>query len=188
MKLLTSYLNHMEVAKVILNVVGRKVNMTLSIKPFGCMPSSGISDGVQSAITELYPDAIFLPIETTGDGAVNVYSRVQMMLSKARQQAQRELDGVLEAYDMSVDDVRTALARIPFIGSPLYKAPHQHASTAADVAELVGALRHPIKGLKRWFARRRNKPQLRTPAHLAAKREVKRSESLEPPQEDSKAA
>ena len=41
------------------------------------MPSSGVSDGVQSAITELYPEAIFLPIETTGDGAVNVYSRVQ---------------------------------------------------------------------------------------------------------------
>ncbi|WP_199624710.1 2-hydroxyglutaryl-CoA dehydratase, partial [Paenibacillus alkalitolerans] len=71
---------HMEVGKLILNVKKRKVNMTISVKPFGCMPSSGVSDGVQSLITEKYPDAIFLPIETTGDGAINVYSRVQMML------------------------------------------------------------------------------------------------------------
>ena len=71
---------HMEVGKLILNVVKRKVNMTVSVKPFGCMPSSGVSDGVQSLITERYPEAIFLPIETTGDGAVNVYSRIQMIV------------------------------------------------------------------------------------------------------------
>ncbi|MGZ7442389.1 2-hydroxyglutaryl-CoA dehydratase [Paenibacillus sp. TH7-28] len=36
---------HMEVGKLILNVIKRKVNMTISVKPFGCMPSSGVSDG-----------------------------------------------------------------------------------------------------------------------------------------------
>ncbi len=86
---------HMEVGKLILNVKKRKVNMTISVKPFGCMPSSGISDGVQSLITEIHPEAIFLPIETTGDGAVNVYSRIQMMLFKAKQAAQKEFDEVL---------------------------------------------------------------------------------------------
>ncbi|MGF9911749.1 2-hydroxyglutaryl-CoA dehydratase [Paenibacillus ehimensis] len=86
---------HMEVGKLILNVAKRKVNMTISVKPFGCMPSSGVSDGVQSLITEKYPDAIFLPIETTGDGAVNVYSRIQMMLFKAKQAAQKEFDEAL---------------------------------------------------------------------------------------------
>jgi len=45
---------HMEVAKLILNVVKQKSHMTLSVKPFGCMPSSGVSDGVQSVITELW--------------------------------------------------------------------------------------------------------------------------------------
>ncbi|MBA3540435.1 MAG: 2-hydroxyglutaryl-CoA dehydratase, partial [Deltaproteobacteria bacterium] len=67
---------HMEVGKLIQNVAYSKVNMTLSVKPFGCMPSSSVSDGIQSMITELYPQGIFLPIETNGDGAVNVYSRV----------------------------------------------------------------------------------------------------------------
>ena len=51
------------------------------------MPSSGVSDGVQSLITELYPQAHLLPIETSGDGAVNFYSRVQMYLFKAKQLA-----------------------------------------------------------------------------------------------------
>ncbi|OIJ13734.1 2-hydroxyglutaryl-CoA dehydratase [Anaerobacillus alkalilacustris] len=83
---------HMEVGKLLLNVIKKKANMTISVKPFGCMPSSGVSDGIQSFITEKYPEAIFLPIETTGDGAVNVYSRVQMMLFKAKQEAKKEYD------------------------------------------------------------------------------------------------
>lgn len=83
---------HMEVGKLVLNVKKKKANMTISVKPFGCMPSSGVSDGIQSYITEKYPEAIFLPIETTGDGAVNVYSRVQMMLFKAKLAAQKEYE------------------------------------------------------------------------------------------------
>jgi len=62
---------HMEVAKLILNVVKHKSHMTLSVKPFGCMPSSGVSDGVQSVVTALYPEAIFCAVETSGEGAVN---------------------------------------------------------------------------------------------------------------------
>ena len=46
---------HMEVGKLIMNVVDSKAHMTLSVKPFGCMPSAGVSDGVQSAITEKFP-------------------------------------------------------------------------------------------------------------------------------------
>ncbi|MFT7582095.1 MAG: putative nucleotide-binding protein (sugar kinase/HSP70/actin superfamily) [Myxococcota bacterium] len=152
---------HLEVGKVISNVVNQKVNMTLSVKPFGCMPSSGVSDGVQSAITELYPEAIFLPIETTGDGAVNVYSRVQMMLFKARQAAEREVKNTLEAYEMSMEEVQAFAKRIPFVNHALFKAPHRHGSTAADLVELVGGIRHPVKGLKRWLGHRKHKPVYR---------------------------
>ena len=66
---------HMEVGKLIMNVVHQKAHMTLSVKPFGCMPSAGVSDGVQSAITEKFPGTIFCPVETSGDGRVNFYSR-----------------------------------------------------------------------------------------------------------------
>ncbi|WP_223066329.1 2-hydroxyglutaryl-CoA dehydratase [Paenibacillus caui] len=122
---------HMEVGKLILNVVKRKVNMTISVKPFGCMPSSGVSDGVQSLITERYPDAIFLPIETTGDGAINVYSRVQMMLFKAKQAAQKEFEEALSHKNVSVEQLQTNKARQKF-ADPLRTSRHVVACTAAN--------------------------------------------------------
>lgn len=81
---------HMEVGKLIQSVEHRKAHMVISIKPFGCMPSSGVSDGVQSLITARHPEAIFTAIETTGDGEVNVQSRIQMDLFKARKRAEAE--------------------------------------------------------------------------------------------------
>jgi hypothetical protein len=161
---------HMEVAKNILNVVHNKVNMTLSVKPFGCMPSSGVSDGVQSAITELYPEAIYLPIETTGDGAVNVYSRVQMMLFKAKQAALKERDGVLAAYGMTAEEAAKTLDKAPLLASALVGAPallHAHASTAANQAELAGLLRHPVKGLRRLWESRKGRVGVRSARHLS---------------------
>lgn len=123
---------HMEVGKLILNVVKRKANMTISVKPFGCMPSSGVSDGVQSLITEKYPDAIFLPIETTGDGAINVYSRVQMMLFKAKQMAQKEFAEALSQKGMTVEQFRNGLSRSKR-NRPLQTSRHVAACTAANL-------------------------------------------------------
>jgi len=59
----------------------------LSSKPFGCMPSSGVSDGVQAKIMSMYPDLNFLSIETSGDNEVSILSRVSMMLFKAKEKA-----------------------------------------------------------------------------------------------------
>lgn len=160
--------SYLEVGKVIMNVVNQKVNMTLSIKPFGCMPSSGVSDGVQSAITELYPDAIFLPVETTGDGAVNVYSRVQMMLFKARQAAEREVQEVLDSYGMSAEEAQRIIRWAPGMNSALYHPPHRHGSTAADMVERAAALRHPLKALARWRDHRKNKRGYKKARHVAA--------------------
>ena len=42
---------HMEVGKLIQHVEHKKTHMVISVKPFGCMPSSGVSDGVQSLVT-----------------------------------------------------------------------------------------------------------------------------------------
>lgn len=57
----------------------------ISSKPFGCMPSSGVSDGVQAKIMSMYPQLNFLSIETSGDNEVNILSRVSMLLFKAKQ-------------------------------------------------------------------------------------------------------
>jgi predicted nucleotide-binding protein (sugar kinase/HSP70/actin superfamily) len=139
---------HMEIGKLIQNVAYSKVNMTLSVKPFGCMPSSSVSDGVQSFITELYPQGIFLPIETNGDGAVNVYSRVQMQLFKAKQQAQKEVDKALADVGMTMDEVRAYLAKHPAMMSAFHRAPHKAGCTAADLVYEVGARKNRFSYLK----------------------------------------
>src|SRR5262249_55941976 len=102
---------HMEVGKLILNVVKRKATMTVSVKPFGCMPSSSVSDGVQSLVTERHPGSIFCAVETTGDGAVNFQSRVQMFLFKARQAAARELEQALADTGLTAEAVKARVSR-----------------------------------------------------------------------------
>ncbi|MDP9034916.1 MAG: 2-hydroxyglutaryl-CoA dehydratase [Myxococcota bacterium] len=128
---------HMEVGKLIMNTIYSKAHMTLSVKPFGCMPSAGVSDGVQSAISEKFPGAIFCPVETSGDGRVNFYSRVQMYLFKAKQVAAAEYDRALETHGVTREQVRSFLASSPRFASPLYKAPHTYAGNAADLVAAV---------------------------------------------------
>ncbi|HET9990053.1 MAG TPA: 2-hydroxyglutaryl-CoA dehydratase, partial [Kofleriaceae bacterium] len=139
---------HMEIGKLIQNVAYSKVNMTLSVKPFGCMPSSSVSDGIQSFITELYPQGIFLPIETNGDGAVNVYSRVQMQLFKAKQLAQKEVDKALADVGMTIEEVRAYLHKHPSMMHPFHRSPHMAGCTAADLVYEVGARKNRFTYLK----------------------------------------
>jgi predicted nucleotide-binding protein (sugar kinase/HSP70/actin superfamily) len=139
---------HMEIGKLIQNVAYSKVNMTLSVKPFGCMPSSSVSDGIQSFITELYPQGIFLPIETNGDGAVNVYSRVQMQLFKAKQQAQKEVDKALADVGMTIEEVRAYLNKHPAMMGAFHRSPHKAGCTAADLVYEVGARKNRFSFLK----------------------------------------
>jgi predicted nucleotide-binding protein (sugar kinase/HSP70/actin superfamily) len=128
---------HMEVGKLIMNVVHSKAHMTLSVKPFGCMPSAGVSDGVQSAITEKFPGTIFCPVETSGDGRVNFYSRVQMYLFKAKQAAAAELERACAEHGVTMEQVRAFLEEHPRFASALHKAPHAYAGNAADIVAEV---------------------------------------------------
>lgn len=129
---------HLEVAKVMLNVIHNKVNMTISVKPFGCMPSSGVSDGVQSLIVERYPRTIFLPIETTGDGAVSVYSRVQMQLFKARRVVQQETESAYTEYGVDEKDIEAFIMRNPEYQMALHRSPQQAGSTNVDLIHEIG--------------------------------------------------
>jgi predicted nucleotide-binding protein (sugar kinase/HSP70/actin superfamily) len=125
---------HMEVGKLVLTVKKKKATMVISVKPFGCMPSSGVSDGVQSIITEKHPDAIFLPIETSGDGKVNVHSRIQMMLFKARQRAKEEVQQALDKTGMTLDEVYELQERMPWLRRTLHHTAHSYevSSSAAN--------------------------------------------------------
>ena len=119
---------HMEVAKNIYYTVNKKAHMVLSLKPFGCMPSSQ-SDGVQSAVMNHFKDMIFLPIETSGEGEINAHSRVQMALGEAKAKARLEFQQALESTAKSLDDIRRYIDAHPILKRPFYHVPHRHGMT-----------------------------------------------------------
>ncbi len=129
---------HLEVAKVIEVVSKNKAHMVISVKPFGCMPSSGVSDGVQSLVTEKYPEANFCAIETSGDGAVGVYSRVQMALFKARARAAAEYEKALADNGIDDPDQLRHGKRRGKLSSAIYYPRHKVAGTAANALYELG--------------------------------------------------
>jgi predicted nucleotide-binding protein (sugar kinase/HSP70/actin superfamily) len=131
---------HMEVGKLIVNAVKSKAHITVSVKPFGCMPSSGVSDGVQSLIVNRYPGTIFCAVETSGDGATNFYSRIQMYMFKARIAAEQELARAYEETGLTPAEVRAFLEKNPKFQSPLHHAPHKVAGSAANLVYQVAPL------------------------------------------------
>ncbi|HEY1308070.1 MAG TPA: hypothetical protein VGF24_31170 [Vicinamibacterales bacterium] len=141
---------HMEVAKNIYYTTHKKCHMVLSLKPFGCMPSSQ-SDGVQSAVMSHFKDMIFLPIETSGEGEVNAHSRVQMALGEAKIKAKAEFQQALESTGKRLDDVRAFVADHPVLRNPFYKVPHRHGITGT-AATFVLHVSDLMDGKARWAA------------------------------------
>ena len=123
---------HLEVAKNIYYSNKDMCHMVLSLKPFGCMPSTQ-SDGVQSAVVNQYKDMIYLPVETSGEGEINAHSRVQMALGEAKVKAREEIERVLGETGRTLDEVREYAEEHPELQDPLYKVPHKKGaiSTAA---------------------------------------------------------
>ncbi len=128
---------HMEVGKLIHFVEDHVNHMTISVKPFGCMPSSGVSDGVQSLVTTKWPQAIFLPLETTGDGKVNAQSRVQMMLFKARQRAREEFDEALAARGIDEATFKTRVRASRKWKNGLNRPGHRSASVVTSLVYAI---------------------------------------------------
>ncbi len=126
---------HLEVTKHLWMTLQAKAHMMVSVKPFGCMPST-ISDGVQAKIVTDLANAVFVPIETTGDGEVLVKSRVQMKLQEAREKARHEMASILHRYGVDLEDLRAFARKHPRLNSPLRRLPHEPGaiSTAANFA------------------------------------------------------
>lgn len=133
---------HLEVAKNIYYSNKDLCHMVLSLKPFGCMPSTQ-SDGAQSAVVSQYKDMIFLPIETSGEGDVNAHSRVQMALGEAKVRAKNEMKSVLAETGVSLADVQGFVQDHPELQRPMYKFGHRKgvvgvaANFVLHAAELV---------------------------------------------------
>jgi predicted nucleotide-binding protein (sugar kinase/HSP70/actin superfamily) len=113
---------HLEVAKNIYYSSKGIAHMVVSLKPFGCMPSTQ-SDGAQAAVTEHYKDMIYLPIETSGEGEINAHSRVQMALGNARIKAKQEFAECLSKTGRSLDELKQYVEQHPEMKKSLYLVP-----------------------------------------------------------------
>jgi predicted nucleotide-binding protein (sugar kinase/HSP70/actin superfamily) len=114
---------HLEVAKNIYYSNKDLAHMVLSLKPFGCMPSTQ-SDGAQSAVVSNYKDMIYLPIETSGEGEINAHSRVQMALGEAKSKSKKEFAEVLERTGLTLEQCRAWVEAHPETKRPMYHVPH----------------------------------------------------------------
>jgi predicted nucleotide-binding protein (sugar kinase/HSP70/actin superfamily) len=114
---------HLEVAKNIYYSNKALCHMVLSLKPFGCMPSTQ-SDGVQSVVTSQYKDMIYLPVETSGEGDINAYSRVQMALGEAKSKAKSEFRECLENTGYTLEEIKTYIESHDELRKPFYQIPH----------------------------------------------------------------
>jgi predicted nucleotide-binding protein (sugar kinase/HSP70/actin superfamily) len=126
---------HLEVGKSIYYTTHNAAHMVLSLKPFGCMPSTQ-SDGVQAAMLARLSDMLFLAIETGAEGELAAHSRVQMTLVEARQRAQAEFHRALEATGRRVDEIRGFVEDHPHLQRATYYVP-QRAGVAGVAANFV---------------------------------------------------
>lgn len=127
---------HLEVAKNIYYSHKYYAHMVLSLKPFGCMPSTQ-SDGAQSAVVNRYKDMIFLPIETSGEGEINAHSRVQMALGEAKAKAKREFAEVLETLPYGLDELKEYVAANPELKRPMYHFPRKTEKVVGTAAHFA---------------------------------------------------
>jgi predicted nucleotide-binding protein (sugar kinase/HSP70/actin superfamily) len=113
---------HLEVAKNIYYSSKGVAHMVVSLKPFGCMPSTQ-SDGAQAAVVEHYKDMIYLPIETSGEGEINAHSRTQMALGNARIKAKQEFAECLARTGHTLDELKAYVDAHPEMKQALYIVP-----------------------------------------------------------------
>jgi hypothetical protein len=126
---------HLEVAKNIYYTNRELCHMVLSLKPFGCMPSTQ-SDGAQAAVVSHFKDMIFLPVETSGEGDINALSRVQMALGEAKAKSRDEFGRAVAQAGFSLEQIRAYVARHRDLRRPLRPVPH-HTGVVGRAANFV---------------------------------------------------
>ncbi len=155
---------HLEVAKNVLYSTRNAAHMVLSLKPFGCMPSTQ-SDGVQSTVAAKVKNVLFLPIETAAEGELHAHSRVQMVLVEARERAEEEFDRALASTGKKLAEIRHYVDDRRDLRSPFHQVPVTPgvAGVAANFVIHVGQL---IDRDGAWRSRRVvSQPGLRTSAN-----------------------
>lgn len=82
-------MGHLEVGTFLAADRDRSADLVVSIKPFGCLPSSAVSDGVLPGLARRARHVGYAVVETTGDAEAQVESRLELALERARDAAQQ---------------------------------------------------------------------------------------------------
>ncbi|MCS6858037.1 MAG: 2-hydroxyglutaryl-CoA dehydratase [Sandaracinaceae bacterium] len=154
---------HLEVAKLVANAIDKKAHMVVSVKPFGCMPSSGVSDGVQSFVQARFGNIPFVAVETSGDGAANFYSRVLMTLFAAKRAAEEELRESYKRLGITEAQAREFLKKHPRFANPLRQPAPSKGVTgrAALLLHEIAPLIHASPTQRKWIQAKRQWMRIR---------------------------
>jgi predicted nucleotide-binding protein (sugar kinase/HSP70/actin superfamily) len=129
---------HLEVGKTLYFSKRKSCHLVLALKPFGCLPSVQ-SDAVQASLVERFPEVSFLPIETSADGEIHAYSRVQMALSEARAKSTAEFERVLQTARHPLDEIRSFVSEHAELRHPLHPIPRHSGVTSTAANFLIYA-------------------------------------------------
>ena len=122
---------HLEVGRAMQADRDRTAHLVLSLKPFGCLPSSHVSDGILPVLLRRGGRLSFLALETCGDADAAAESRVQMAIHAAALAAADEVATVCKKRAISASAARHELAtRAP--GVIAVEGPRTYACTAAE--------------------------------------------------------
>lgn len=121
----------LEVGRALAAAQARSTHLVLSLKPFGCLPSSALSDGVLAPVLARQQGGpTFLALETSGDSHASVDSRLEMALHSAALRAMGELRAACDGRGVRAEAVRAALrAKAP----RHLTGPRAFACTAAEL-------------------------------------------------------
>lgn len=144
---------YMEVGSLIYLNKNKTAHMLISVKPFGCLPSTA-SDGVQSKVTSDYPDIIFLSLETSGDSEVNFKSRAQMKLFEAKQKAKKEADEVMTKHKIDLEKIKAFVAKHPKYSAGDFIIKGKHTGTGINfILDMHKRMKSPTGMVKHGFSK-----------------------------------
>lgn len=103
----------LEVGRALAAAEDHAAHVVVSLKPFGCLPSASLSDGVLGPLLARAPEGpAFLALETSGDSQASVDSRLELALHGATLRAWGEFEAVCRTKGLSTAGGLEVLARL----------------------------------------------------------------------------
>lgn len=132
---------HLEIGKSLYYANKALAHLIISVKPFGCLPSTQ-SDAVQWSLVSRTSGFAFLSVETSGEGEIDALSRVQLAMADARAKAMEEFEQCVRKTGIPLADIRGYADEHAYLSSPLYQVPRRPGvvGLAANFALHVGEL------------------------------------------------